>query len=312
MRRIIAAAASVLIASPACANDKLTVMLDWFVNPDHGPIIIAQQEGYFKDENLDVEVIAPADPTAPAKAAASGQVDLAVSYQTQLSLDVDAGLPLVRVGTLIATPLDCLMVRKDGPIQKIADLKGKKVGFSVAGVDEAVLTGMLKFNGLKLSDVNLVNVNFSLSPSLLSGQVDAVIGAFRNFELNQMELAGSEGRCFYPEENGIPSFDALIYVANSESMNKEKIGRFLHATERAVEFIINHPDDSFDVFSATRKELQDELNRRAWADTLPRLARRPAAVDAGRYRRLESFMAQSDLIESEKPASQLAIDVTAE
>ena len=48
-------------------------------------------------------------------------------------------------------------------------------------------------------------MNWSLSPSLMSGQVDAVIGAFRNFELNQMEIEGVDGRCFYLEEEGLPS-----------------------------------------------------------------------------------------------------------
>ncbi len=38
----------------------------------------------------------------------------------------------------------------------------------------------------------------------MSGQVDAVIGAFRNFELNQMEIEGVPGRCFYLEEEGLP------------------------------------------------------------------------------------------------------------
>ena len=55
-------------------------------------------------------------------------------------------------------------------------------------------------HGLTLNDVTLINVNFSLSPSLISGQVDAVIGAFRNFELNQMDIVGRPGRAFFIEE----------------------------------------------------------------------------------------------------------------
>ena len=73
--------------------------MDWFVNPDHGPIIIAHEKGLFKDVGLDVEIIAPADPSAPPKLVAAGQADLAISYQPQLHLQVDEGLPLVRVGT---------------------------------------------------------------------------------------------------------------------------------------------------------------------------------------------------------------------
>ena len=82
------------------------------------------------------------------------------------------------------------MVLADGPVESIADLKGRKVGFSVGGFEDALLGAMLEQHGLKLDDVELVNVNFSLSPALLSGQVDAVIGAFRNFELNQLDARG--------------------------------------------------------------------------------------------------------------------------
>jgi len=62
-----------LMAVPAVAQDKMTVILDWFVNPDHGPIIIAEELGYFADEGLEVEVIAPADPSDPPKMAAAGR-----------------------------------------------------------------------------------------------------------------------------------------------------------------------------------------------------------------------------------------------
>jgi len=191
-------ALALLIAMPAAAQDRMTVMLDWFVNPDHGPIIIAEQQGYFADAGLEVEVIAPADPSDPPKMAAAGRADLAISYQPQLHLQVAEGMPLIRVGTLVATPLNCLLVLKDGPIGDIADLAGRKVGFSVAGVEEALLSAMLGQAGLETGDIELVNVNWSLSPALMSGQVDAVIGAFRNFELNQMEIEGVPGRCFYP------------------------------------------------------------------------------------------------------------------
>ena len=123
--------------SQTMAAENLTLMLDWFVNPDHGPIIIAQEKGYFAERGLEVEVIAPANPTDPPKLVAAGKVDLAVSYQPQLHLLVHAGLPLIRVGTLVATPLNCLLVLRDGPIKSVADLAGKKIGFSVAGVEEA-------------------------------------------------------------------------------------------------------------------------------------------------------------------------------
>ena len=299
-----------LTANNLAAKDKMTLLLDWFINPDHGPIIIAKEKGYFSDQNLEIEIIAPADPSAPPKLVAAGQADLAVSYQPQLHLQLTQGLPLIRVGTLVATPLNCLLVLENGPIKTPQSLSGKKIGFSVAGVEEILLSAILEKYGVKLEDVELVNVNFSLSPSLMSGQVDAVIGAFRNFELNQMKIENVPGKCFFLEEEGVPPYDELIYVANSKNIDKEKIRKFLKATELATQFIINNPEESWKIFASTSKELDDQLNRMAWADTIPRFALRPPAFDAGRYLEFQDFLLQNKLINKAFPISRIAIDVT--
>ena len=167
MRHFTLAAALALLAQPALAADKVTLILDWFVNPDHAPIMVAQEKGFFADEGLEVEVVAPADPADPPKLVAAGRADYAITYQPQLHLQVHEGLPLKRVGTLIATPLNCLMVRADGP-QTIADLRGKKIGYSVSGVEEALVGAILKTADLTLDDVEMVNVNWSLSPALIA------------------------------------------------------------------------------------------------------------------------------------------------
>ena len=312
MKHVLSAFVLSLAATPVFAQDKMTLLLDWFVNPDHGPIILAEELGYFDAAGLEVDIIAPADPSDPPKLVAAGQADLAISYQPQLHLQIHEGLPLIRVGTLVATPLNCLLALKDGPISSPADLKGRKVGFSVGGVEEAVLGHVLRTHDLTLDDIELVNVNWSLSPSLMSGQVDAVIGAFRNFELNQMEIEGVPGRCFFVEEEGLPAYDELIYVANPATMDVEQLRAFLDATERATQFIINHPQESWEIFAGTSPELDDELNRRAWADTLPRFALRPAAMDAGRYATFERFLHAAGLLPNVNPVSDIAVDLTSQ
>ena len=288
---------------------KQTLILDWFINPDHGPIIIAQEKGYFADEGLEIDIIPPADPADPPKLVAAGKADLAVSYQPDLHLQVQEGLPLRWVGTLVATPLNCLLTLKDGPIRSVADLRGGKIGFSVSGVETAVLHAILSKNGLSLDDIELVNVSWSLSPSLMSGQVDAVIGAFRNFELNQMDINGVAGRCFYIEEEGVPSYDELIYIANPQTVDRAAVAGFLRAIEKATRFIVNHPQDSWNIFSATAAELNDELNKRAWRDTLPRFALRPAAFDRARYEAFEQFLKKSGLTQKITPTEKLTLDV---
>jgi putative hydroxymethylpyrimidine transport system substrate-binding protein len=309
MRRILLALALVALTSRSEAADKLTIILDWFVNPDHAPIIVAAQKGYFAEAGLDLEIVPPADPSDPPKLVAAGRAELAVSYQPTHQIQVSQGLPLVRIATLISTPLNSVVVLADGPIKSIKDLKGRKVGFSVAGTEEAILGTILAKHGLSLKDVEMVNVNFALTPALLTGRVAAVTGAYRNFELNQLALEGKPGRAFYVEEEGVPVYDELIVVANKDKLADPRLRRFVAALERGVMFLINNPDESWKLFVQRHKDLDDELNKRAWRDTLPRFDKRPAAMDNGRYERFAKFLQDKGLVKAMPPVASYAVEL---
>lgn len=301
---------SLFCSSQSFAAQKMTVLLDWFVNPDHAPLFVALEKGYFKDQGLDVEFIAPANPNDPPKLVAAGKADIAVSYQPQHHMHVDQGLPLVRIATLVATPLNSLVVLESSDIKSIADLKGKTVGYSVGGFETVLLKVMLEKENLSLDDVKLINVNFSLSPSLFTGQADAVVGAFRNFELNQMDIEKRPGRAFFVEEFGVPAYDELILVANKDRASDENMRKFVNAVEAGAQFIVNHPKESWELFvSGDRKELDDELNRLAWRDTLPRFALRPGALDQNRYRQFAAFLKEQGVIEKSSELSDYAVEL---
>ncbi|MCP8940657.1 ABC transporter substrate-binding protein [Alsobacter sp. SYSU M60028] len=299
--------AAALAATPAAAQDKLTVLLDWFVNPDHAALVIAREKGFFAKAGLDVTLVEPADPSAPPRLVAAGQGDIAVTYQPNLYQQVKEGLPLVRIGAAVATPLNSLVVLADGPVKSLADLKGRTVGYSVAGFEEALLGAMLEQAGLKLSDVKLVNVNFALNPALLGGQVDAVIGSFRNFDLTELSQAGRPGRAFYPEENGVPPYDELIYVVRQDLAGDARVRRFLDAVEQATLWTLNNPREAWALFAKANPKSDDALNRQAWTDTLPRLAASPAALDGARYARFAEFMKARGLIDTIEPVERYAV-----
>jgi len=294
---------------PVIAAEKIVVMLDWFVNPDHGPLYVALEKGFFDQYGLDVEFHAPSNPNDPPKLAAAKKADIAVSYQPQHYLHVDQGLPLVRFATLVATPLNTLVVLADSDIKEIADLKGKTIGYSIGGFETVLLKVMLGRRGLTLDHITLVNVNFSLSPSLFAGKTDAVIGAFRNFELNQMDIEKRPGRAFYVEEYGIPSYDELILVTHRDYIAKPKLRKFVDALEAGVQFMINHPKESWRLFIRGRKDLDNSLNRLAWRDTLPRFALRPGALDRKRYQRFADFLKKQALIKKIRPVETYAVEL---
>lgn len=285
------------------SNQPLKLLLDWYINPNHAPILVADTIGAFARRGLNVEIIEPADPNDPPKLVAAQQGDIALSYQPQLIMQVDQGLPLKRIGVLVDTPLNMLLALGDGPVKSIPDLKGRKVGFSVGGFEDALLGTMLGQHGLKLSDVQLVNVNFALSQALLSGAADAVIGAYRNYELNILSIEGKTAQSFFVEDHGVPAYDELIFVARGDRASSNEMARFLDAVQEGVAAVINRPEESWKSFIVGRPQLDDELNRRAYQDTLRRFAHATSAVDEARYAGFSTYLKSQGLIETARPAT---------
>lgn len=134
-----------LFSGHALANEPLTLVLDWYINPDHAPIMVAEQIGAFKAQ-AGRQDCPPSDPALPPRMVAARQADLAITYQPQVHFFADEGLPLVRVGTLINSPLNTV-IAPDKQIKTPADLQGKKVGYSVSGIEQATLATMAQHAG---------------------------------------------------------------------------------------------------------------------------------------------------------------------
>ena len=253
--------------------------------------------------------MAPADPAAPPRLVAAGEGDIAITYQPSLYQQAAEGLPVARVGTLVASPLNSLVVLKDGEIATLEDFEGATVGYSVGGFEDALLGRMLASVGLSLDDVRLVNVNFALTPALLSGQVDGVIGAFRNFELTQIRLEGSEGIAFLPEEHGVPSYEELIFIAHRDRTDDPAIERFLDAVGAAARWQAENPQEAEALFFETQPDIDDELNRQAFKDTLAKFALEPKPLDRDGYEAFATFMTEAGLVSDLPPLGDYAVEL---
>ena len=73
--------------------------------------------------------------------------------------------------------------------------------------------------------------------------------------------------------------------------------------------MVNHPDDAWKLFLKGHKDLDDELNKRAWRDTLPRFALRPGALDEARYRKFAEFLKSQGMIKSVPSVSSYAVEI---
>ena len=98
-------------------------------------------------------------------------------------------------------------------------------------------------------------------------------------------------------------------MAHADNLADPRLRRLLDAIEKGTQFLINHPDESWKLFLRGRGELDDELNQRAWRDTLPRFALRPAALDGARYAQFARFLAHHGMIKSAGAVSDYAIEL---
>lgn len=298
-----------LLATPKKDLQPLTVVLDWFVNPQHAPIIIAQEKGFFKHHGLKVNIIAPADPNDPPKLVAAGKADIAIGYQPELYLQIAHGLPLVRIGTLVNTPLRVVIALKSSGIHSMAELKGKTIGYSMSGLGSSILGAMLKYNGVKLHMVKLVDVHYNLVQALLSTCVAAISGGQRNFEVPELELAKRKIRVFYPEKNGIPKFDALIFLANRNELQDARLLAFMRSIQEAVQYVKQQPHTSWQLLLKHHPELNNALNKRAWKLTLPYFDNHPLYLNKKRYNSFAKWMLQHKLIHKIPPLRYYAINL---
>jgi putative hydroxymethylpyrimidine transport system substrate-binding protein len=286
------------------ANDKLTVLLDWFANPSHAPLFVAKQQGYFDQEKLDVDLLGPADPSDPPKLVAAGRADVAITYEPQFMEQVDQGLPLITIATLVDKPLDCLAVLKSSSIISIKDLKNKTIGQSASGLAGVMLQTMLQTNQLNSTDVNIVNAHYDLTQALLAKKVDAVTGIMRTFEVIQMDLAGQPARIFLPEEHGVPSYSELILVVNKNKMNDARLPRFIRALQKGAVYLKQHPEETWRAFAKDHPDLNNELNHRAWMASLPYFSQEPATFNKTQWQQFALFMQKNGLIREVKPLNQ--------
>jgi putative hydroxymethylpyrimidine transport system substrate-binding protein len=286
-----------LEALPARAADHLTVLLDWFVNPNHGPLIVAQEIGAYQRAGLAVTFVPPADPTMPPRLVAAMHGDIAIDYQPQLYQQVAAGLPLMRIGALVDKPLETLTTLKGYGITRIADLKGKRIGYNEVGglVNLADINRMLASAKLTPNDVTFINVGTALSTSLLTHQVDAV-GVDRNFETFELTDKGVTPIGFDYENYGVPTFDDLIMVVNSATVHDPRYKRFLAAVREGATYISAHPAQAWALIIHAYPDLDNDLNHTAWNFTLPYFAADPAALDREKYRRFGQYLAEAHII----------------
>ena len=218
--------------------DQVDVILDWFPNVDHMGVYGAIEQGYFAEEGLDVEAVVPSDPAAALKQVANGRAPFAISYEPEVLLARAQGIPVQAVAAVAVHPLNSIIVRSDRDIARPRDLEGATVGATGLPSDAALLRTAVRADGGDPDRVTIRNVGFNLAPALAAGRVDALIGAYWNIEVPEIESKGVDVDAFRLEESGIPDYDELVIVTSDEVArdDPELVRRFLRGLRRGQDW----------------------------------------------------------------------------
>lgn len=238
------------VAGIARAEEKpLSIMLDWTPGPMHGSIYWAEQQKMYEKRGLKVEVLSPSDTTVPLKLVATGNVDLAISYSTEVILAAKEGVAVTMVGSVIPRSLVAVMAPASSGVKSMTDLKGRKIGYSGIPTYLALIQAMIQNSDLKAGDVEVVNVGFNLVPAVLSGSVDAIGDGFINGQAVQIEQQTGAKPFVKPADTlGIPAYDENVIVANPARLAndrdyRDRIKAFLDAYYAGVTDANEHPAD---------------------------------------------------------------------
>lgn len=292
---------------------SLSLTLDFYPNPDHAGIYMAQKLGYFEEAGLEVSISTPSDPSAPLKLLAAGKTDLAISYEPEVVLAHEEELPVTAVAAIVNRPLTSMIWLAKSGIKGVGDLKGKTVAYAGIPYQEAFLKTILARAQLSLSDVKAVNVGFGLLPALVGGSAQAMLGGYSNVEGVDLRERGKEPVVTPVDELGVPTYDELVLVANRKKLEEdpEAIRLFIAALARGTAAANERPNEATQAILEANDALEPKLTKAEVEATLPLLnpnvdPRQPFGyMNTQDWETFAGWMRDNELIEGLPKASEL-------
>jgi len=219
---------------PSGTANTLNVELDYFPNADHVGIYDAQALGYFRQADLNVHLHAPTNAATPLQLLESGKVDVAISYTPDVLLARNQNIPLVSVAAIVQEPLTSIVSVGSQNITTAKDLRGKTIGTSGIPYQSAFLETILRHAHVPVSSVRQVDVGEGLVPAMVSGRVNATLGAYWNYEAVELAQLHKSPNVIRMNEAGVPSYDELVFVVRRATIvnHAPLIRRFVQAVAR--------------------------------------------------------------------------------
>lgn len=282
--------------------------LEWFLNPDHVPLLVAQEHGWFKDEGLELEVIEPEEHLDAMEAIEADQMDVAITEPIHLVEDVAKGQAAVGFCRFLHTNGGVMVAARSG-IERPRDMAGCRIQYPGAPGPggKAIVASMIAADGgvPDLDALTPVNNSFYHTDALLEDKADVATLVFTNFELVEAAHRGLETRFFALKDWGIPDFCQLILITNPDKLRAERdtFTRLIRVIRRGIDFLHTHPEEARAIYNRrTGGDPDDALGRAIFDATLPCFTY-DFSMSREYYERLEAWMSEQGLI-ADRPGAE--------
>ncbi len=250
----ILAAASVLLAGAAGAADKVTLQLKWVTQAQFAGYYVAQDQGFYGEEDLDVEINPGGPDIAPPQVIAGGGADVIIDWMPSALASRERGLPIVNIAQPFKSSGMMLTCLKESGIQSPEDFRGRTLGVWFFGNEYPFLSWMSQL-GIptdgSADGVTVLKQGFNVSP-LLQKQADCISTMTYN-EYWQVVDAGygpDDLVVFKYEDQGVATLEDGLYVMEDRLQDPAFVDlmvRFVRASMRGWKWAEENPDAAADI-----------------------------------------------------------------
>ncbi|MFC5988749.1 ABC transporter substrate-binding protein [Marinicrinis lubricantis] len=246
----------------AAAKQKVTVVLDWTPNTNHTGLYVAEEQGYYDEAGLDVEIIQPGDAGA-ASMVAAGRADFGISYQEEITMARTSKdpLPIVSIAAVIQHNTSGFAAPAEKGIVSPKDFEGKTYGGWGSPVEEQVMDSIMQMEQADVSKVKIVDIGNSDFFTATKRDIDFawIFYAWTGIEA---QLRGEDIHMIYVKDYSEKLDYYTPTIITNEALideNPELIKAFMEATSKGYQFAIEQPEQAADILIAAVPDLDPEL-----------------------------------------------------
>ncbi|VEG90124.1 ABC transporter substrate-binding protein [Legionella spiritensis] len=273
-------------------KSRVTLLLNWYANPYHAPILVAQQSGFYLEEGIKLAILDPADPGDVTELVGLGTVDFGVKAMIHTIAARAKGYPVTSIGTLLDEPPTGLLALKSSGIRSFQDIVGKRVGY-IGEFGKKIIDDLARQAGIDPASYQTVRIGMNVTDAICRDVIDTGIG-FINFQ--QVELEHLRGETTFLRIDqlaglGCCCFCSVQFIVPERTLeHPELVQGFLRATQRGAAFTTERPEDAYELLCQAKPQLRTPMYQKIFTRTLPFFSRNLLNVErdwekVGRYTR---------------------------